>query len=161
MKRSNLVGIALALVAGALVLALWPREPSDPKVLIERKVVQMVRAAEEKNLAALMDGVSERFRSAEGWNRDEVRSILAAQILRGSWVRVFMTDLEISVTSPTTASVSAKFVFGRSEAEKLEDLARESVFSAYLIEAAVEKEADGEWRIVSAKHRALEPSSLF
>ena len=33
--------------------------------------------------------------------------------------------------------------------------------SAYLIEGTFEKQDDGEWRIVQAKHRSLSPTELF
>ena len=53
-----------------------------------------------------------------------------------------------------------KIIFGRSQAEKLEALARESVLSAYLIDATFEKQ-DDTWRAVKATHRSLSPTELF
>jgi hypothetical protein len=128
---------------------------------IERRVVEMTRAAERRELGAVLDAVSERFRSGEGWDKQEVKGVVAAQILRGQWVRIFTTDLSITEVSPTRGDFQARFIFGRSQADRLEDLVRESVLSAYLIEGTFEREADGEWRVVSARHRRLGPGELL
>jgi hypothetical protein len=161
LNRGVLVGVLFVLAAGGLIFLLWPRGPVDPAELIKRKVVLMTHAAERKDLGEIMEQVSPRFRSADGWGRDEVKGVLAAQILSGRWVRVFTTEMSVTMTSSTTADFSGKFVFGRSDAKELKDLARDSVLSSYLIDAKLEKEADGEWRFVWAKPQQIDPASLF
>lgn len=148
--------VLLAAVAATLVLLLWPEREERPEELIERKVVLITRAAEEKDLSAIMEHVSERFRMPEG-GKQEVKQLLAAQLFRGSWVRVFTADLQLKVTSPSRAEISGRFIFARSEAQRLADLAKESVVSSYAIDASLEKEADGEWRFLSARYREAEP----
>jgi hypothetical protein len=160
-SKSKLLGAGLALAVAALVLLLWPRGEDDARTLIERQLINTVRAAEEKDLGFVMDQVSERFKSAEGWGKPEVKAVLAAQLFRGEWVRVFLTDYAVTVTSPNTAELRAQFVFGRSDAKSFKDLAKDSVVSAEQIDARLEKEADGEWRYVWAKHAQVDPSSLF
>ncbi|MFZ5471039.1 MAG: hypothetical protein ACOZIN_16555 [Myxococcota bacterium] len=147
-----LVGVVALAVAGA-VLALWPRREPTPRELLERKVVQMTRAAEEKDLGEVMEHVSERFKSAEGLDKQGLRGILAGQLLRGGWVRVFVTDLAIAVTSDRHAALDATFIFARSDAKTLQELAKESVLSRYRVQSKVEKETDGQWRFVSARYQ--------
>ncbi|RJS27095.1 hypothetical protein DRW03_01570 [Corallococcus sp. H22C18031201] len=159
--RSRVVAGGLALVAAFLVLCFWPREEPGVKDAITRQIINMTRAAEEKNVGAVMEGVSERFKTTDGWNRQDVHRILAAQVLRGQWVRIFTTDIDVQEVSPTQGDFRARFIFGRSQADKLEDLARESVLNAYAIEGTFEKEADGAWRVVKAKHRQLDPAELL
>ncbi|MBI3185243.1 MAG: hypothetical protein HYZ28_24155 [Myxococcales bacterium] len=150
------LGLLLALLAAALVLALWPRQES-PRQLIERKVLRMARAAQEKDLGYVMEQVSDRFRGPEGASKQELKQLLAGELFRGTWVRVFTTDLDVKLASADAAEVSAKFIFARSEAERLEDLAKESVVSSYEVQTRAEKEADGEWRFVSASYRQADP----
>ena len=110
-----------------------------------------------------MELVSERFRSngQGGWSKKDVRGILTAQVLRGQWVRVFVTNLEVREVSPSEGEFNARFIFGRSQAEKVEDLAADSVLSAYRIEGAFEKEEDGEWRVVRARPESISPTDLL
>ena len=56
---------------------------------------------------------------------------------------------------------TGKFIFARSEAKELKDLAKDSVMDAQQIDAKLEKEADGEWRFVTASHASVDPTSLF
>jgi hypothetical protein len=162
LSRSRVVGLGLGLLAAALVLFFWPRAEPGVQEAVTRRVVEMTRAAEEKDVGGVMEAVSERFRSDSGaWGKKEVRGVLASQVLRGQWVRIFMTNLEVREVSPTQGDFQARFIFGRSQAEKLEDLAADSVLNAYLIEGTFEKEADGEWRVVRAKHRPLNPADLL
>lgn len=157
----KVLGVVLALAAAGLVLALWPsHEPGVPEA-VEQRVRELAQAAEERDLGALTDGVSQRFKSREGWGRDEARRVLAAQVLRGEWLRVFVADLRATEESPTRGAFRAKLVFARSEAKSLEGLSRESVMSAYLLEGAFEREEDGTWRCVSVSQRPLEAGELF
>lgn len=161
LTRSRVVSGMAALVAAGLVLFLWPREEPGVKDAVTRRIIAMTRSAEEKDVGGVMEGVSERFKSTEGWGRPDVHRILAAQVLRGQWVRIFTTDIDVREVSPTQADFQARFIFGRSQADKLEDLARDSVLNAYSIEGTFEKEPDGEWRVVKAKQRRLDPSELL
>lgn len=161
-SRSRVVGVGLALLAAGAVLFFWPRAEPSVQEAVTRRVVELTRAAEDKDLGGVMEAVSERFRSDRGgWGKKELRGVLASQVLRGQWVRVFMTNLEVQEVSPTQGDFQARFIFGRSEAEKVEDLAATSVLNAYLIEGTLEKEADGEWRVVRAAHRPLNPADLL
>jgi hypothetical protein len=160
-SRGHVLGLVLALLAAGAVLALWPQSEPGVKEAITRKVVRMTAAAERKDMAELMEGVSDSFRSGEGWNKQQLKGVLLGQVLRGSWVRVFVRDLQVTEVNPSRGDVQVKIIFGRSEAEQLEQLAQESVLSAYLIEGVFEKQEDGEWRVVQAKHRSLSPTELF
>ncbi|GHG74680.1 hypothetical protein [Comamonas sp. JC664] len=161
--RSQVVGGGLALLAAGAVLYFWPQQEVTVEEAIRRQVVVMTREAEEKNVGGVMEHVSERFRSngTGGMTKREVRGILTGQVLRGQWVRVFMTNLEVREVSPTEGEFQARFIFGRSQAEKLEDLSADSVLSAYRIEGAFEKEEDGEWRVVRARPYAISPADLL
>jgi hypothetical protein len=151
--RLVVVGL-LALVAGAC------QKPS-PEAAVRQKVVLMSRAAEGKDLGAVMAQISERFKSADGWSKAELKSFLAGHLLRGTWVRVFLVDLEVKATSASAVAFSGRFLFGRSDAKDLRELAGKSDVDAYGIDGTFELDPDGEWRVVKARHRRLAPTDLF
>jgi ketosteroid isomerase-like protein len=151
----------VALAAGGLTYWLLSRSGPSPEELIRQKAEQMADAAEKKDLGFIMDQVSRDFRTEDGVGRDEVKGILAGQFLRGQWVRVFTSDIEVTMTSADSADFKGSYIFGRSDAKLLKDLAKESVMGSYEITAKVVKEADGEWRFISARWRQVESSGLF
>ncbi|MCP3097691.1 hypothetical protein LZ198_02240 [Myxococcus sp. K15C18031901] len=161
LSRSRVMGVLLALGVAGAVLYFWPRKQPGVVEAITRQVVTLTRAAEAKNVGGVMEGVSERFKSDSGWSKQDLRGVLTAQVLRGQWVRVFTTHLEVHEVSPSQGDFQGRFIFGRSQAEKLEDLAADSVLNAYLIEGTFEKEEDGTWRVVRAKYRPLDAAELL
>ncbi|HSP77672.1 MAG TPA: hypothetical protein VLQ93_04040 [Myxococcaceae bacterium] len=68
LSRGRVLGLVLALLAAGAVLAFWPQPAPGVTEAITRQVVRMTAAAERKDLAELMEGVSEGFRSGEGWD---------------------------------------------------------------------------------------------
>ena len=161
MTRGRLVAAAIALAAGGLTYLLVARESVTPEEQIRRKAVAMADAAERKELGFIMEQLSPRFQTDDGSSRDDVKGLLAAQLLRGEWVRVMTANVDVAMTSPSSADFHGTYIFGRSKAKQLKDLAKESVIAAYEITAKVEREADGEWRFVSASWSPADPASLL
>jgi hypothetical protein len=152
----------IVVVAAVVVLLVGPRREHPPEELIQHKVVQMAANAEKKDLGAIMEEISADFRGNRPvLTREELRQLLAVQILRGNWVRVFIRDTEVTVTSPTEAAFRGKFIFGRSDADTLEKLVAETQIQAYQVDAELRKEADGEWRFISGGYRVIPPGELF
>ncbi|MCI0569804.1 MAG: hypothetical protein L0Y66_03565 [Myxococcaceae bacterium] len=157
----KLLALGAAVVAGLAVLLLWPGRNVPAEEQVRRRMVQMAAAAEERNLGDVMEGVSDSFRSTEGWGKDDLRRVLAAQLLRGQWVRIFLDVDAPTQVSGDEVAVSARLFFARSDAEDLAHLARESVVDAYAVEGTFRREADGEWRAVQASHRRLGAADLL
>jgi ketosteroid isomerase-like protein len=160
-KRSQLFAVIAAVVVAGLVFFLWPRRESDPRELIKQRTIQMARAAEEKNASFIMEQVSQDFRAGELGGRDQVKGLVVGQVMMGQWVRVFVVGIDVQMDGATEADMVGKFVLGRSQAAKVEDLGKDSSLSARRIEARWKKEADGEWRIISAKQRELTPGEML
>jgi ketosteroid isomerase-like protein len=162
-RWSGIAAVAVvAALVGVLVLVVGSRREHPPEELIQHKVVQMAANAEKKDLSAIMKEISADFRGTRpALTREELRAVLAAQILGGNWLRVFIREMEVTVTSPTDAAFRGKFIFGRSQADTLEKLASESRIQAYQVDATLRKEDDGEWRFVSGGYRVLPPGELF
>lgn len=159
--RRHFVQAGVAVLAGGLVVAFWPRTPETPEDLIRRQVIRMARAAEQQDLSAVLEGISERFRGPESGGRQEVKQLLAAQLFRRNWVRVFVADQQVTLISPTEAEFVGKFVLGGAEATELKTLAQESVVGSYEIKGKLAQEGDGQWRFVTASYRQLAPGQVF
>jgi hypothetical protein len=161
LSRSKLLAVLVVALAATAVVLLWPKgSQASSEELIRQKAIKMARAAENKDLGYIMDQVSDRFVYEDGGSKRDLRQVLAAQMLRGNWLRVFVVDLAVTVTSPTSATLSGKYIFGRSRAETLKDLAKESELSSYAIDAKLEKEQD-DWKFVAAKHRPIDPAEFL
>jgi hypothetical protein len=159
-SRSRLIALFIVACATALVFLVWPKgSRATAEELIRRQVVQMARAAEDKDIGEITKHISDRFQFEEGGKR-ELQQLLAAQILRGNWLRVFVVGVDVRVTSGTTAGLSGKFIFGRSKATTLKELSKQSELSSYAIDAQLEKEGD-DWKIVSARRRAIDPAEFL
>jgi len=159
-SRSKLLTVLFVAAAAAVVVLLWPKgSQTSSEELIRQKVIKMARATEQKDLGYVMDQVSDRF-DFEGGGKRDLHQFLAAQVLRGNWLRVFVVDVGVTMTSPTAATFSGKFIFGRSKATTLKELAKQSEVSSYLIEAKLEKERD-DWKFITARHRPIDPAEFL
>ncbi len=160
---ANRVLLLLAVVSAALAAwLLWPAKKHSPEQVIVREVNRMVDAAEKRDVGGVVEYVSERFRTTDGsMDRQQLKGFLAAQMLRGEWVRVWAVKLEPTVTSPTTANLVGTFVFGRANAASVKELPQASVFGQYEITGALELEQDGIWRFVSASYRPVDATQLY
>jgi hypothetical protein len=156
------MALGAAAVTGAAVLLLWPTREVPEEEQVRRRVVQMVAAAEKKDVGGMMEGVSEAFRSQQGgWDKPALRGVMVGQVLRGEWVRI-ISDLEPPTrVAEGEVQVRGRFIFARSQTADLAELARQSTFTAYQIDALFRREADGQWRAVSASHRQLDGSDLL
>ncbi len=161
LSRGRLLGVfgavAVAAIAGLLV---WPREvPPDEQV--RRNVVKMVHAAQEKDIGGITRYVSEAFKGQAGGDKSAVKALLLREVLRGTWTKVFIVGMDTSVVSSSEVTFNGRFIFGRSDAKELKDLAKESVIESFVIEGKVVREDDGEWRFLSAKYRRADPGELL
>lgn len=161
LERGRLVGIALAVAVAAAVLLLWPREEASPEALIREKVEQMSVAAGERDIAFVMEQISESFRGSRGADKQQIKGIIVAQVFRGELVQVWPMDLDVSLESPTVAKFSGKFVFARKAASDVQAALAEGGVTLYRIDGQLEKESDDEWRFVTAEYQQLDPTDLF
>src|SRR5262249_8996313 len=147
LSRGKLLWVSFVGVAAALVVLLWPKgSRQSPEELIRQKVIKMARAAEKKDVGDIMEQISDRFAFEEG-GKGGLPQLLVGRLLQGNWLRVFVVATAVNVTSGSTATFSGKFIFGRSKAATLKELAKESELSSCAIEAKLEKEGD-EWKFV-------------
>ncbi len=151
---------SLAALAVVAVLLLWPREVA-PEEQVRRNVVKMARAAEAKELGGITEHISESFKGAGGVDKNGVKGILLREVFRGTWTRVFVVGMETRAVSPDEVAFQGRFIFGRSDAKELKDLAKNSEMEAFVIEATARRESDGELRFTTATYRRAAPTELL
>ena len=146
------IAIITALLAAALTLWLWPRAQVSEEDQIRALVAGCVKGAEDKQLGPISDAMADDFKGPSGSSRDDVKRLIAYQVLRDKEsVAVFNPTLSVTVTGPTTAEVTGKFVFARVKAKSFDQLPDGAVVSSYDIQAKLSKR-DGKWRFSSASY---------
>ncbi len=147
------IAIAVAAIAAALTLWLWPKAKRSDEDQIRALVESCVKAAEDKDLSVITDAMADDFSGPGGSGRDEVKRMIAFQVLRDKEsVAVFNPRLSVSVTGPDSAEVSGKFVFARAKAKSFDQLPEGAVVNAYDIDARLKK-VEGTWRFGSAAYK--------
>lgn len=146
------IAIITAALAAVLTLVLWPKAKLSPEDEIRALVAACVKAAEDKELGVISDALAEDFRGPGGAARDDVKRLIAYQVLRDKEsVAVFNPKLSVTITDANTGEMSGKFVFARAKAKSFDELPQGAVVEAYDIDAKLEKR-DGKWRFVSATY---------
>jgi hypothetical protein len=151
--------VAGAAVAGTAWLLLSAPRPAGPEERIRALLEGAARAAEQRKVGAVVEVLSERFTGGgdgegERATRDEVRRLLALELLRGRWVSVTISSAEISVEGHR-ARASVDAVLSRAE-DRTRGLAAllPGEVSAHRFRLELEEE-EGEWRVVSGRWRSI------
>ncbi|MBM4381300.1 MAG: hypothetical protein FJ086_18680 [Deltaproteobacteria bacterium] len=161
MTRRDLLAAAVAACAAAVVYFSWGKgPPPGPEELIRRHVGEMARAAEARDVGALMERISADFSAPEFGDRDALRGLLAALLLRGEWVRAWPVDVRVALKDGRAAHATLRVVLGRSTSARLEDLGKDTALSGYRMELDWKREGEA-WRITSATARELSPTELI
>lgn len=155
MRRPLLAALvaAAALAAGLLAWrGLAPPAPSDEEQ-VRALFEEAARAVGEKRAGDAVAGVSERFRAAGGWDRAELRRVIAGHILRGEWLAVTVTGVQAAVEGDRARARVALVAARSGRGAALADLLPHEG-TGLLLEAGLEREG-GEWRVVSGSHRQV------
>lgn len=152
---SRPVAIVLALIAAGAVLFFWPRGPKNPEDQIRKLVAECVADANNKDVSSITDRIDDRFVGPNTASKQEVRQILAYQLLRQQEVAVILNPtLSVTITSPTQASMTGYFVFGRTKVKTAEELTQGAVAAVYKIDADLENK-DGKWWFTAAQYQKV------
>ena len=140
MNTRQLAGLVLALVVGASVYFLWPKEKRSPEDEIRALVAKAISRAEKRDASGVTDVLAESFHGG-GLGKQELKQLVVGQFFRAQAIVVLNPLLDVTVKSPTEGSFKGTFLFGRDGA--VPDATR------YSIEADVVKGDDG-WQLVTA-----------
>ena len=146
--------VILILATAAIALVLFfvmRRGPEDPEEQVRRTLEEAVKEVEARDLGALMDHVSERFK-ARSMDKRSLKGFMFMQLRRGDWRRVFLVDTQIEIgASQQTAQVETGAVLATGEnIERLEDVVPTDAGS-YRFDIQMELEED-DWRVVTVEY---------
>lgn len=153
---SRPVALVLALAAAGAVLYLWPRGPKNPEDQVRALVAECVAAANDKDVSGIMDHAVEEFVGPQASRKQDVKQILAMQLLRNQEVAVILNPtLSVELKSPDAAAIVGYFVFGRTRVATADELNPQTgVAAVYKIDAEVERR-DGKWMFTSAQYQRV------
>lgn len=157
-SRNTLLAVGAVVVLALGFYLLRPTGEQSVEEQIRNTLLQLRDAAQKRDLREVTDRIAEDFRTDEGLDKQSIKGVLAAQLLRGQWVRVFEVDVKITPTSATSGEVSGTWLFGRSDATDVRNLAAESVMGSYRIDARLEKRGE-DWLVTWARYEQAAPFS--
>jgi hypothetical protein len=148
-----LLAVLVAAAAGTVFALRGGSEPATDEERIRALLDGAARAAEERRVGDAVEAVSERFRGG-GLDRDGVRQLVAAHVLRGEWVSVSIAGAAIAVRGDAArANVDAVLARGSAKGKALEALLPGEA-SAHRFACRLVREPQG-WRIVEAEWRPV------
>ncbi len=151
-RRTMAIAAALLALVAVFVVRRLAREPETDEERIQGLFARAAVAAEERRVADVVEGVSDRF-AEEGLDKQGLKRFVAGMVLRGEWVSVTIAGIAVTVEGDA-ARANVDVVTARSgKGKALADLVPQEA-SAQRIACRLEREPDG-WRVVRASWSAV------
>jgi hypothetical protein len=148
-RRKRWCLVAVAIVAGLIGLyALLDKVVETDREQIVRKVQEMAAAANARNLDALLDNISEQFRSPRGKSKEELRSAVKGYLDSQFVEKVQVWDI-VCEERPSRDKATVR-VFFRAKAEGVRDMLADC-------DTVFDFTSDDGWRLQSI--RLLKPQT--
>ena len=152
-RRAILIAAAALAAALALGVVLWRSRPAPTDAERIRALFEKAaRAVEEKRVGEAVEAVSERFRG-DGLDKRGVKQVIAAHVLRGEWVSVSVSWMQVRVGGDSAEAVVNVVLARSGKGARLADLLPANA-AAYRFDFRLERE-EGEWRVVGAERRPI------
>ena len=161
MGRAAWIAMGVAALAG-LGAAVWlarSEEPPTEEQKIRALLDATARAAQERKADEVVEILSPRFAGGGGElggraSRDDVKRLVAFELLRGGWVSAQIVGAEVDVREERArAVVDAVLSRAPDAGERLSDLLP-GEYSLHRFELGLERE-DGEWMVVAGSWRPI------
>lgn len=111
MRGRQLLGLLVAGACAAAVYFAWPRQERSAEDQVRDCIAGMVHAAEQRDPAGVVAGLSEAFKGQGGADKAEVQRLMAALLLRRGEVGVLNPSLDVQLSSAAEAHFKGTFVF--------------------------------------------------
>jgi len=159
-RRNLVAGVLTGLFAGMLAVVLagvlacsGPDE--SPEAQVRRVITAVEQAAEAGDLGTLKQHVSERYQDELGHDRRSLMGFLTLQVMRQGNRHALLNLHDVILRSDDRAEVSlAAGLAGRGGAGGLRA-------NVYHVDLDLEREADGEWRLVWAQWWPTDASEML
>ena len=132
-------------------------DETPPDVAMKKIVTECVKAANSKNVGAMIPYVADNFAGPNGIDKAKLQQVLQGEVLRNPDIAMFfIPKMEVKPTGKESATVTATVVIARRKAAKLEDVPRGDIAAIYRVDANAERQGDTGWRFVNAKYDTAE-----
>jgi len=136
---------SITIIVCGTLLASCGGGAGEPEAELRAWVAAMEHAAEDRDRAAMLDRISERYGDARGNNREDIGDTLRLYFLRQQTVAIVSSIDEITVYDDTAANVKLTAGMAGKEAG-LSGLRAD----AYRFDLELEN-TDGEWLLIGAR----------
>ncbi len=153
MRRSLALGV-VALAAGAGAYVLWPRRASSPEEQVRAAVREVQQGLGARDMARVLDQVSEAFHSPTLGDRTDLRRLVLAEGMRGSGLRVVTLQAEVLPEPDGRLRWRGRVAAARAGGAGLSAIT-EGELRQFHVDALFADE-QGHWRLVDATVAPLE-----
>ncbi len=152
--------IRSALLPWCLLLALFAcgSEPESPEVQVRRAIEALEAAAEAGDVSAFQEGVSAHYEDARGNDKEGLRGTVTFHVLRNSSREIVVRVRDVVFVSPGHAEVV--LVVGTAGASSRGG-APGIRGNVYQVDANLDEEEPGVWRLTWAQWKPTAPAELL
>ncbi len=142
-----------------LVLALLAcgAEPESPELQVRRAIEALEAAAEAGDVSAFQEGVSAHYEDARGQDKEGLRGMVTFHVLRNPSREIVVRVRDVVFLSPGQAEVV--LVVGTAGADG--GAARGIRGNVYQVDANLDEEEPGVWRLTYAQWKPTAPADLL
>lgn len=137
----------LILVSAALVTSC--KKPMTDEEVIRQIVIDAGDLAEKKDLKGVLSYVSESYKDAQGYGRDDIKGFLFVYFRQHERIGVYVRHVDVEVKGDSAESVVKVIFTGGEEIEGVGDVVPSSG-SGYQLDLKLTRE-EGDWMVVRAK----------
>jgi hypothetical protein len=142
-------GYLLVLVLLSLALISSCKKPMTDEEVITQIINDCGSLAEGKDLKGIMSYVSESYKDAQGYGRDDIKGYLFVYFRQHERIGVFVRHVDVEVKGDSAEAVVKVIFTGGEEPEGVGDVVPSSG-SGYQLDLKFARE-DGDWVVVRAK----------
>ncbi len=137
----------LILVSAALVISC--KKPMTDEEVIKQIIIDTGDLAEKKDIKGILSYVSESYKDAEGYGRDDIKGILFVYFRQHERIGVYVRHVDVEVGGDSAEAIVKLIFTGGEEPEGVGDVVPSSG-SGYQLDLKLKRE-DGDWMVVRAK----------
>lgn len=150
--------LARCLLVLALALPGCGSEPDSPELQVRRALDALEAAVEEGDVSAFQEGVSARYEDARGNDKEGLRATVTFHVLRNRNREVLVRIREVVMVSPGHAEVVLAVGTAGASAGGAGAGVRGNV---YQVDANLDEEEPGVWRVTYAHWKPTAPADLL
>jgi hypothetical protein len=154
--RCHRGGIALLL---AVAIGACRAAPDTPETRIRGLVAKAESAAEDKDLRALKELISETYSGREGETKRDVVRVISFYLLRNESIHLLTQVRRIELPEPRRAEATLFVAMAGRRIDGIDQLSRLRA-DIYRVDLALADEGEGDWKVTRAEWRQADVTDL-